>query len=319
MERRRVVRVPASSANLGPGFDSFAAALTIHMELEVVETGRFAVVTDLASPATGATSCVRGFERPARTGRLRVPDHARHPAQRRAGHQRGRLRRRADGRRPPLRARRRHAGALATELEGHPDNVAAALLGGFVICADGQATRLDAPAGLEAVLVVPHEAVRTKEARAALPAEVPMADAVFNVAHGALLTLGLPRGDCDLVAVACGPLHQPYRAHLFPRSLPCSPTPATSARSARRSPAPGRRCSSGATTSRPAASSRRCGRAPRAGRRPACRSRGWGPRPGDVTPAEQEWQRASFEKVRGQGRAGPSHGGTSPRPPGGSP
>ena len=47
------------------------------------------------------------------------------------------------------------------ELEGHPDNVAAALHGGFVICADGSATRFDIPAGLEAVLVVPHEPVRT--------------------------------------------------------------------------------------------------------------------------------------------------------------
>ena len=56
-------------------------------------------------------------------------------------------------------------------------------------------TRFDAAAGLEAVLVVPHEAVRTKQARAALPAQVPMADAVFNVAHAAQLMLGLARGD----------------------------------------------------------------------------------------------------------------------------
>ena len=47
MQRRRLVRVPASSANLGPGFDAFAAALTLHDELEVVETGRFRVLTDL--------------------------------------------------------------------------------------------------------------------------------------------------------------------------------------------------------------------------------------------------------------------------------
>ena len=47
MNRRRVVRVPASSANLGPGFDVFAAALALHMELEVEETGRFAVETNI--------------------------------------------------------------------------------------------------------------------------------------------------------------------------------------------------------------------------------------------------------------------------------
>ena len=68
--------------------------------------------------------------------------------------------------------------------------------------------------------MVPHEPVRTAEARAALPAEVPMADAVHNVAHGALLMLGLTRGDWDLVGRGLGDrLHQPHRAHLYPRSI----------------------------------------------------------------------------------------------------
>ena len=66
--------------------------------------------------------------------------------------------------------------ALGTELEGHPDNIGAALEGGFVIC-DGpwiRVHRFEPPMGLEAVLVVPHEAVRTEAARAALPASVPL-------------------------------------------------------------------------------------------------------------------------------------------------
>ncbi|HZB76397.1 MAG TPA: homoserine kinase, partial [Solirubrobacteraceae bacterium] len=76
------------------------------------------------------------------------------------------------------------------------------------------------PAGLEAVLVVPHEPVRTAAARAALPAQVPMADAVFNVAHAGLLVLGLARGDWDLVARGLDDrLHQPRREHLYPRSM----------------------------------------------------------------------------------------------------
>jgi homoserine kinase len=109
--------------------------------------------------------------------------------------------------------------ALASELEGHPDNVAASLRGGVVVCADGQATRFEAPTGLEALAVVPEEAVRTHAARAALPAQVPMDDAVFNVAHAALLTLGLARGDWDLLARGLQDrLHQVHRAHLFPRS-----------------------------------------------------------------------------------------------------
>jgi homoserine kinase len=219
MERRRLVRVPASSANLGPGFDSLAAALALHPEIEVVETGRFAVVTDLAIAKDRRNLAVRGFERlhppddfefrirssiplsgglgtsaAAYVGGLMAADH--------------------------LFELDADILGLATELEGHPDNVAAALHGGFVVCADGAMTRFDAPAGLEAVLVVPHDPVRTKEARAALPKVVPMADAVANIAHASLLMLGLSRGDWDLVSRGLSDrLHQPYRAHLFPRSM----------------------------------------------------------------------------------------------------
>ena len=81
-------------------------------------------------------------------------------------------------------------------------------------------TRFDPPPGLDAVCVVPHTAVRTAVARRALPDAVPMADAVANVAHGALLTLGLARGDLELIGRGLHDrLHQPYRAHLFPKSV----------------------------------------------------------------------------------------------------
>src|ERR1700692_3400175 len=63
MMRRRVVRVPASSANLGPGFDCMAAALALHLELEVLETGTFAVESDLAVSRGRENLCVRAFER----------------------------------------------------------------------------------------------------------------------------------------------------------------------------------------------------------------------------------------------------------------
>jgi homoserine kinase len=109
--------------------------------------------------------------------------------------------------------------SLATELEGHPDNVAAALLGGFVVCADGRADRFEAPTGLEALAVVPEQPVRTPVARAALPGEVALDDAVFNVAHGALLTMGLLTGDWDLLARGLQDrLHEQRRSELFPRS-----------------------------------------------------------------------------------------------------
>lgn len=218
MDRRRVVRVPASSANLGPGFDTFAAALGVHMELDVEETGRFGVHTDLAIARDRRNLAVRGFERlhPADAFTFRITSDI--PLS-------GGLGTSAAAYVAGLMAADHlfeldaDLLTLATELEGHPDNVAAALQGGFVICADGKATRFDAPTGLEAVLVVPSKSVRTKQARAALPAEVPIADAVFNTAHGALLTLGLARGDWDLVSRGLADrLHQPRRAHLYPRS-----------------------------------------------------------------------------------------------------
>ena len=110
--------------------------------------------------------------------------------------------------------------ALAAELEGHPDNVAAALDGGFVVCDGAQAHRFEAPMGLEAVLVVPDEGpVRTEQARDALPATVPIEAARVQLSHAAMLTLGLATGDWDLIAAGLHDrLHQPHRAHLYPRS-----------------------------------------------------------------------------------------------------
>ncbi len=219
MRRRRLVRVPASSANLGPGFDSFACAVAMHMELEVEETGRFEVHTDLKIARDRRNLAVRGFARLADPAAFSFRIRSQIPlsgglGSSAAAYVAGLLA--ADH----LFELDADVLALATELEGHPDNVAAALHGGFVVCADGQATRFDPPTGLEAVVVVPRAAVRTKAARAALPEEVPIGDAVFNTAHGALLVLGLARGDWDLVARGLDDrLHQPRREHLYPRSM----------------------------------------------------------------------------------------------------
>jgi homoserine kinase len=219
VNRRRLVRVPASSANLGPGFDSFAAAVGIHMTLEVEETGRFAVETDLQIARDRRNLAVRGFARlhPPDDFTFRITSDI--PLSGGLGSSAAAY---VAGLVAADHAFELDADllALATDLEGHPDNVAAALRGGFVVCADGRAVRFDPPAGLEGVLVVPHAAVRTKQARAALPAEIPMGDAVFNVSHAALLMLGLARGDWDLVASGLEDrLHQPRREHLYPRSM----------------------------------------------------------------------------------------------------
>ena len=210
--------MPASSANLGPGFDVFAAALALHVELEVTETGRFAVDTKLDIARDRRNLCVRGFARlhPPEDFTFRIRSTV--PLS-------GGLGSSAAAYAAGVLAAQHMFGlqddalALVSELEGHPDNAAAALLGGFVIVTGGEVARFEPPAGLEAVIVVPRLPVRTAVARKALPEQVPMADAVANVARGALLTLGLSTGDFGLIGKGLADrLHQPYRAHLFPRS-----------------------------------------------------------------------------------------------------
>ncbi len=211
--------MPASSANLGPGFDCMAAALALHLELEVEETGEFVVECELPVAKGRENLCVQAFERlhPADEFAFRI--HSQIPLAGGLGSSAAAI---VAGLMAADHLFELDADLLsvAGELEGHSDNVAAALLGGFILCADGRATRFDPPTGLEALAVVPQQAVRTRAAREALPREVPLSDAVFNVAHGALLTLGLARGDWDLVARGLHDrLHEQHRAHLFPRSF----------------------------------------------------------------------------------------------------
>ena len=218
MRRRRLVRVPASSANLGPGFDVLAAALALHIELELNETGRFAVHTNLAIARDERNLCVRGFAALHPPNDFEFTIRSTVPLSGGLGTSAAAY---VGGLAAADSLFELDADLLAhaTRLEGHPDNVAAALHGGFVICADGAAARFDPPLGLEGVLVVPHKAVRTAKARAALPREIPMRDAVFNVAHASTLVLGLVQGDLSLVARGLADrLHQPRRAHLYPRS-----------------------------------------------------------------------------------------------------
>ena len=210
--------MPASSANLGPGFDCFAAALGLFLELEVREATQFELVSELDVPHDRSNLTVAAFERIRPAAGYRFEIRSQIPLS-------GGLGSSAAAVVAGLLAAQQLSGGgvavleIATELEGHPDNVAAALLGGVVVCADGEPHRFDVPDGLEALLVIPHGAVPTEQARAALPAAVPLTDAVYNTAHGALLMLGLAGADFELVARGLGDrLHQPYRAHLYPRS-----------------------------------------------------------------------------------------------------
>jgi homoserine kinase len=226
--RRRLVRVPASSANLGPGFDVLAAALTLELELEVTETGEFAVQTDPELPADRTNLCVRAFERlrPADGLTFRISSDiplARGLGSSAAAIVAGLV---AADHLFELGLSRDELYAHAAELEGHPDNVGAALFGGFVLCPQPEAgvlpppVRLEPPEGVEAVLVIPAEPVATAEARAALPASVALADAIENVAAASQLVLGIERSDLGLIARGLADrFHQPARGPLYPRSL----------------------------------------------------------------------------------------------------
>jgi homoserine kinase len=227
--RHRLVRVPASSANLGPGYDVLAAAVSLFLELEVEETGEFSFDPGGLDVSTGRDNLiVRAFE-------------SLHPADGIAFRLRSEV--------PLARGLGSSAAAIvaglfaadhlfelglskedflarAAEIEGHPDNVAAAIYGGFVICGGGgeggmpSAARFEPPNGLEGIAVIPAEEVSTERARGAIPVEIPLADAVANVSAASRLVLGLQASDLDLIAAGLADrIHQDRRRELYPRSM----------------------------------------------------------------------------------------------------
>ena len=227
------VRVPATSANLGPGFDALGLALALYNEVEAREADGVTV----AVQGEGAGQLPTGADNIVAQGVRLAYEAAKRPFKGVAL--------RCVNRVPTARGLGSSAAAwvgglvagdalvggvlmrdellaLAARAEGHPDNVCAALLGGLTIScvdADGRiaAVPMPVPDGLAWVVLVPATTGSTAEARAVLPTSVPLGDAVFNVQRVALLLAGLQARRPDVLAAALDDrLHQPYRRAVFP-------------------------------------------------------------------------------------------------------
>ncbi len=226
------VQAPATTANLGPGFDSLGIALGLHntVELkpadvplvEIAGEGSGVLPSDEANLTYQAAQ--RLAEKAGYQGHWHLRQQNNIPLASGLGSSSAAIVAGIMAAQQALdyQPDSQETLALATEIEGHPDNVAPALFGGLTVCFeqfDGTkaAVALDAPAGLQAVLVIPDFQVSTRDARAALPAQVPFRDAVFNTGQAAAVVAMLATGRYDGLAAAMRDrLHQPYRAHLVP-------------------------------------------------------------------------------------------------------
>ncbi len=226
------VRIPASTTNLGPGFDTLGLALQLYNhlslaraekdEVEVRGEGARSVPRDRRNLAFRAVS--RCFEELGLSpGPLRLELDNRIPVGRGLGSSAAAIggglvgANSLAGESLP----RERLLELAAALEGHPDNVAPALYGGLQLVVAGDAgllrLQLPVPEGLRAVVVIPGYELSTDRARAVLPVFVPRRDAVFNVGRAALLVGALCGGRLELRRTAKEDrLHQPYRADLMP-------------------------------------------------------------------------------------------------------
>jgi len=221
------IKVPATSANMGPGFDNLGIALTLYntFEVEEIESGliieggpeefqnsnnlvyvsmlqcfekigytptgiHLKITTDIpvCSGLGSSSSCVIG-------GIMAANELAGRPLRKQA------------------------LVDLATQIEGHPDNVAPALLGNMVIAVQEDEkvyfNRLQVATGLRFIALTPDFGLPTEKARAVLPDTVPYQDAIFNIGRTGLLISSLVSGSFHNLKPACHDrMHQPYRKHL---------------------------------------------------------------------------------------------------------
>lgn len=227
-----IVRVPASTANLGPGFDSLGMALelyawvamsraaetVVHLhgkEMEGLPTGKDNLLYEVAA---------RVFERAGLAAPdLEISAYSEIPLTRGLGSSAsaivGALA--AANALLPEPLPQEELFRLACALEHHPDNVGASLFGGLVVAYwDGVSARhlsIEPLPHLEAFVAIPAFELSTRKAREVLPQSLPMKDAVFNIGHSNLLVAAFCTGRYELISDAMqDALHQPYRAALIP-------------------------------------------------------------------------------------------------------
>ncbi len=228
------VRVPATTANIGSGFDCLGLALNLYNTLKVEVSERTAIRVfgegeRELSPSTDNLvyqSMLRTYQELNITPpplQLKMTNEI--PLARGLGSSAAAIvagivaANHLTGQNIP----RERLLDLAIEVEGHPDNVTPALLGGLVISAPKgdrsgyHCLKLTPPPELEAVVCIPDFHVATEDARRALPGQVPYADAVFNIGRVSLLLGAMVSKRWDLLSTAMeDKLHQPYRKHLVP-------------------------------------------------------------------------------------------------------
>lgn len=235
--RSVTVRVPATSANLGPGFDTLGLALALYDELTVTATAAPGVHVEVEGVGAGevptdeSNLVVRSIKHTFDHYGLTMPGLALH-AHNVIPHGRGLGSSGAAIVSGIMAAKGLLEGVvdidsdalltLATELEGHPDNVAPALFGGLTIAwttADGpRAKKLIVHRGVSPVVCVPAATMSTALARSLQPASVPHEDAVFNVSRSALLIAALIQSPELLLEATEDRLHQGYRASAMPET-----------------------------------------------------------------------------------------------------
>ncbi len=230
--RSVTVRVPATTANLGAGYDCLGLALALHNEVALALAPESSVEVEGEGadslPRDGTHMVLRAARRAAEAAGESLPPLAlrqvnRIPLARGLGSSSAAIVGGVIGANEllGLALSERTMLDVATEVEGHPDNVAPAMLGGLTVCCtvgdEVLVQRLAVAEGLSCVVAIPDFEVATHRARRVLPETVDHADAVFNLSRAGLTVAALVSGSFDLLREAMRDrLHQPYRAHLVP-------------------------------------------------------------------------------------------------------